>query len=349
MKNKKLLHFFKKATSLFFAICFTTTLSACTKSKDYYQKQDFLMDTVLTQRIYGDIDAENVGEQALVCAQNYEKKFSAFLENSEIFKVNENSGSSVSVSFETAELLERSLEFSKQSQNGFKVSVFPLSSIWKKAIDQAKLPAEKDIAYAVSLVDDSAVSVDTQNLSVTLKSGSSLDLGAVAKGYTVDAVRKIYKENNVTGAICSIGSSAMLLYGTKPNGSDFKIGIRDPMSQQNKNLLILSLSSCVVSTSGGYERFAEIDGNRYHHIIDTKTGYPAESDLASVTVVGQDGAYCDYLSTELFLAGFETARKTAQENNLSVILVSNDKKVFVSQSLSSKVSSLSENYERVGA
>lgn len=347
MKNKKFLILFKKMTAILCAVCLTSSLSACKQTKDYYQKQDFLMDTVLTQRIYGDVVAENVGEQVLLYVQDCEKKFSAFLENSEIYKVNKASGSKVSVSKETAELVKRSLEFSRQSQNGFKVSVFPLSRLWKTAIDESKLPEKNEVTDAIGLVDDEGVLVDTQNPSITLKSGAALDLGAVAKGYAVDGIKKIYEQNSVMGAICSLGSSAMLLYGTKPDGSDFKIGIRDPLSEQKGNLLVLSLSSCVVSTSGGYERFTEIDGKKYHHIIDTKTGYPKESDVACVTVVGQDGAYLDYLSTELFLAGFENARKIAEEKNLSIILVSNDKKVFISQSLEDKVTALSEEYQKV--
>lgn len=349
MKNKKFLTLFRKCAALILTLCIALSLSACIKTRDYYQQRDYLMDTVLTQRIYGVENAEDVGEQVLSYTQKCEKKFSAFLEGSEIYKVNGNSGNSTSVSAETIELVSRSLEFSKQSQNGFKVSVFPLSRIWKTAIDQKTLPTKDSITAALNLVDDAAISVNAQESSITLKKGAAIDLGATAKGYIAHGIKKIYEQNKVSGAICSLGSSAMLLYGTKPDGSDFKIGIRDPMSEKNTNFVILSLSSCLVSTSGGYERLVEIDGKKYHHIIDTKTGYPVDTDVVSATVVGQDGAYLDYLSTELFLAGFENAQKIANEKNLEVILVSSDRKIYISKGLENKTSSLSENYERVGA
>ena len=347
MRNKARLFFLKKIAAVFVAAALLVPASACQKNKDFFEKQDFLMDTVLTQRIYGAVDAQTVSQKVADFAKEWEKKFSAFDEKSELFKINKSSGKPVSASEETVVFLNTYLEYSKKdADDGFDISVLPLSSLWKTAIDKQKLPSESQIKSAAALVDDSKIAVDIENSTVTVPQGMGLDLGALAKGASLEKIYDIYEQNGVTGAVCSLGSSALLLYGNKPDTRDFKIGLRDPFGKPS-NLGVLSLSSCVVSTSGGYERFAEIDGKEYHHIIDPKTGYPVKSDIASVTVIGKDGALCDYLSTKLFLEGFEKAVKTAQTENISAVLVSNDKKVFVSKDMSEKFELIGTEYERI--
>lgn len=348
MKSRSLLNFFKKAAAVFCAAALILPISSCQKNKNSFEKQDFLMDTVLTQKIYGDGDFEKAANDVYSALRECEKKFSAFDEGSEIYKINQSGSKAVSATKETLEFINACLDYSKKdADDGFDISVLPLSSIWKTAISDGKLPKESDIKAAAAMVDDSKITIDMQNNTVTLPKGMGLDLGALAKGAALEKAAKIYEQNKVVGAICSLGSSAMLLYGSKPDGSSFKIGLRDPFGQA-ENLAVLSLDNCVVSTSGGYERFAEIDGKKFHHIIDPKTGYPSDSDIACVTVVGEDGLLCDYLSTKLFLEGFDNAVKIAKDSDLAVVLVSNEKKVFVSQKLNDKFELKGTEYERIG-
>ncbi len=350
MKSKKKFAFVKKAVAVFCALVLCLPLSACNTSAKAFEKQDFLMDTVLIQKIYAQKGAEQISQKVFKSLSESEKRLSAFDENSELYKINQSAGAPVSASQQTVAFIKESLELSKDgdSEDSFDISVFPLSFLWKNAISLNKLPSESEIRSAAALVDDKKIVIDTQNNTVTLPAGMGLDLGALAKGAALKDARAIYEQNNVTGAICSLGSSAMLLYGTKPDGSNFKIGLRDPFGDASEQFATISLSDCIISTSGGYERYAEIDGKKYHHIIDPKTGYPADTDVASVTVVGKDGALCDFLSTKLFMCGFDSAVRTAQQQNLSVVLVSNSKKVFISENLAESFELKGAEYERVG-
>lgn len=349
MKSKKNFAFVKKAVAVFCALLLCLPLSSCRNSVAFFEKQDFLMDTVLIQKIYAEKGAEQISQKVFKSLSESEKRLSAFDENSELYKINQSAGAPVSASGETVAFIKESLELSKgDSEDSFDISVFPLSSLWKNAISLNRLPSESEIRSAAALVDDKKIIIDTQNNTVTLPAGMGLDLGALAKGAALKDARAIFEQNNVTGAICSLGSSAMLLYGTKPDGSNFKIGLRDPFGEASEHFATISLTDCIISTSGGYERYAEIDGKKYHHIINPKTGYPVDTDVASVTVIGQDGALCDFLSTKLFMCGFDNAVRTAQQQKLSVVLVSNSKKVFISENLAESFELKGAEYERVG-
>ena len=322
-----------------------TVFCSCTKNKNTpISSQHYVMDTVLSQKIYSSAD---VSDKAYKALQDEENRLSAFKEGSEIYAINNASGKSVSVSKETFELIERSVSFAKESGYLFDVSVYPLSRLWKDAIESGKLPEKSAVSSAKALVDGNKITLDKQNLSITLPENMGLDLGAIAKGAALENVREIYEQNGVSGAICSLGNSAMLLFGNKA-GEDFKIGLRSPFKAETaQTFATLSLRDCVISTSGGYERYTEIDGKTYHHIIDTKTGYPAESDIASVTVVGSDGAFCDYMSTRLFVDGFNNAIKIIEQNNLDAVVVTNDEKVYVSKTLESRFELLDGSFERI--
>ena len=325
------------------ALIFVMTLiSSCSQNKSNpVSSQDFVMDTVLEQTVYG--GDKNTADTVLALFKADEKRLSAFIEGSEIYKINHADGKEIIISEETFKLISKSLEYSKQSDYIFDVSVYPLSKIWKDAIKQEKLPSKQAVDIAKSRVDGRKIILNKDRNSVILGKEMALDLGAVAKGAALDSAKAVYEEKGVSGAICSLGSSAMLIYGDK-NGKAFKIGLRNPFDKAS-HFAVLEISDAVISTSGGYERMFEVDNKSYHHIIDTKTGYPSKSDIASVTVVGDDGVFCDYMSTRLFLEGFEKAQKTVKEQGIEAVIVSNDKKVYASPSLKLTVSD--NSFERV--
>lgn len=321
-----------------------TAFCSCKNNNTPYSSQNYVMDTTLSQKIYSKSDISDKVYSALL---EWENTFSAFKESSQIYGVNNAGGQSVSVSKQSFDLVKKGVEYSQESEGRFDISVYPLSSLWKQAIENKNLPDNDEVSDRKSKVDFSKITLDEANLKITVPEGMGLDLGAIAKGAALDTVREIYEQNGVSGAICSLGNSAMLLYGSK-RGEDFKIGLKNPLKDaQNELFAALSLSDCVISTSGGYERYAEIEGKKYHHIIDTKTGYPAESDIASVTVVGQNGAFCDYMSTRLFVEGTERAIKTIEQNNLDAAIVTNNKKVYVSKTLESRFEITDGSFERI--
>lgn len=338
MKNKK-----TPAVMLVF-LTLLLFLCSCTKNKKTISSQDFVMDTVLTQKIYSSSD---VSDEVYSALKQEEDRLSAFKEGSEIHSINNANGKSTVVSKETFELIERSVKYAEESRYLFDVSIYPLSSIWKEAIESDKLPEESAVSAAKALVDAREIHLDKQSFSITLSENMGIDLGAIAKGAALEKAREIYKQNSVSGAICSLGNSAMLLFGKKA-GEDFKIGLKNPFENaEGKLFATLLLSDCIISTSGGYERYTEIEGKRYHHIIDTQTGYPAESDIASVTVVGSDGAFCDYMSTRLFVEGFNNAVEVIEQKKISAVIVTQDKKVYVSKTLEDKIEITDSSFERI--
>lgn len=347
MKSKRIFALLKKAAAFFCVASIMLLCFGCSASARLYEKQDYLMDTLLTQKLYGKEKSEQIAQKASDLIQKREKQFSAFESTSELYKINQSAGTAVSVSKETVAFLTSALKLSKIQGDGFDISVLPLSSLWKKAISDSKLPDADEIEKAASLVDDTKIIIDEENNTVTIPKETGIDLGALLKGAVLSDVAEIYEQNGVSGAICSLGSSAMLLYGRKPDGTAFQIGLRDPFGAAFEHFAVLSLENCVLSTSGSYERFAEINGKTYHHIIDPRTGLPADTDIASVTVVSQDGIFSDYLSTVLFMQGFEKAANTARQNGYEVVIVSRDKKVFVSDSLLNCFQLTAEGYEKV--
>ena len=163
--------------------------------------------------------------------------------------------------------------------------------------------------------------------------GMKIDLGGIAKGYTSSRIMDIYKENGISSGLVNLGGNVQAL-GTKTDGTKWKIAVQSPDDTEDY-LGILSVQDKAVITSGGYERYFEQDGVTYHHIIDPKTGYPAESGLVSVTIVSKDGTLADGLSTSLFIMGEEKAADfwRKHKDDFDAILMSDNGTLYVTEGL----------------
>lgn len=159
-----------------------------------------------------------------------------------------------------------------------------------------------------------------------------LDLGAVGKGYAGDVIAELLRENGVTSALLDIGGNIQAI-GSKTDGSDWRLGIRDPFGEGNVG--VLSVSDKAVVTSGSYERyFIGEDGKQYGHIIDPSTGYPAESGLMSAAVIAKEGKLCDALSTSLFVMGLDKAADYWRGNkNFDMILITEDGEIYITEGI----------------
>ena len=156
-----------------------------------------------------------------------------------------------------------------------------------------------------------------------MEEGMALELGAIAKGYAADEACRILREHGIEDALIDLGGNIVAL-GTK------NVGIRNPCSENNGDCLgTLQLTDCAVATSGGYERFFEQDGKKYHHIFDTSTGYPVETDILSASVISENAIDADCWSTILFSAGTKKAKEYITKYNLSAVLVDVNKNVYV--------------------
>lgn len=185
---------------------------------------------------------------------------------------------------------------------------------------------------------------------MTLGEGQRIDLGGIAKGYASDRVMEIYREYGVTSGMVSLGGNIQTL-GAKPDGTAWKIGIRDPETEKEGDsgsgaggiLLALPVENQAVITSGGYERYFEENGETYIHILDPRTGYPADSGLLSVTVVSENGMLADALSTSLYIMGAEKAAEywrahgSDSGNAFELILVDTFGKAYATEGLRDKI------------
>ena len=206
---------------------------------------------------------------------------------------------------ETLDILRRSLAWCELSDGAFDITVAPVVSLWDFSEGaQPVLPSEDALAEAVSHVDYRQIVIEGDTVRLT-DTEAGIDLGAVAKGYISDGLKDTILAHGCSSALINLGGN-VLAVGGKSEDKDFRIGIRRPFGESASDLIrVLGIRDCAVITSGTYERFFELDGVIYHHILDVNTGYPVENGLASVSILSKSGTDGDALSTACFALGPE--------------------------------------------
>lgn len=286
----------------------------------------FAMDTVMTLRLYGGGD-EALLDEAEGRVGELEALWSVTDEGSEVCALNRDG--KAALSRPTAELLDTALEMCERTDGALDISIYPVLRAWGFTTGEYAVPDDGAIAALLPLVDYTRVGRDGAYAS--LPSGMEIDLGSVAKGYTGDELSRLLKGSGVTSAMLDLGGNIQAV-GAKPDGAPWRVGIRDP--EGDGNLGVVEVTDKAVVTSGGYERYFEEDGVRYWHILDPKTGRPARSGLASVTVVGESGVLCDALSTALFVTGLDGAlAHWRQHRDFEAVFVCEDGSVTITEGL----------------
>ena len=292
-------------------------------------RQLFAMDTVMSFTAYG-----RNSDQAVDAAIKEVKRLDALLStgspDSEIARLNESGAASLSE--DAAALFERALAVYGMTGGLFDVTVYPLVKLWGFPTGEYHVPSGEELARVLPLVDASRIALSGRE--VKLGAGQQADLGGIAKGYTSARIMEIYEEYGVYSGMVSLGGNVQVLR-KKPDGSKWRVGIRDPKGGTGGLAAVLAVEDLAVVTSGGYERYFEEDGNTYIHILDPRTGYPAESDLSSVTVVSEDGTLADALSTALYIMGSEEALawwKSCGED-LELVLITEAGEMYATEGL----------------
>ena len=200
---------------------------------------------------------------------------------------------------------------------------------WGFTTGEHAVPDDETIAALLPLVDYGQIRLEGS--AAALPPGMEIDLGSVAKGYTGSALAALLQKDGVTSALLDLGGSIQTV-GAKPDGSPWRVGVRDPEGEGSVG--VVSVTDQAVVTSGGYERYFQEGGASYWHILDPETGKPARSGLVSVTVVGDDGAVCDALSTALFVMGLDDALEHwRQYQDFEAVFVSEDGSVTITAGL----------------
>lgn len=303
------------------------------------ERTEFLMSTVVEGTIY--IDDNKFGQAALSAAYNEVGRLELMLDRhrpaSEVSKINDAAGvQPVAVSATTFEVVERALEIGRLTDGSFDITVAPLLELWGFGTGDARVPTEEELTTALQFIDYTRVRLEREQLQVFLEDDKAkIDLGGIAKGFIVDRAVEILIAAGVTSASFDAGGDIRVI-GQKPDGTPWRIGVRHPR-ERRKLIARVELRDQAIVTSGDYERFFVSDGNRYHHILNPDTGFPAQG-LISVTVVASDAFTADALSTAIFVLGLERGMALVELlPNVEAILITEDVQVHVSGGLQGKV------------
>lgn len=311
-------------------------------------RQIFAMDTVMSFTAYGK-NCEEAVDAAIEEVKRLDALLSTGSPDSEVSRLN--AAGNLTVSEDTAVLFERARAVYETTGGLFDVTVYPLMELWGFPSEEYHVPSEEELAEVLPLVDASRVELaeapsedgsmeGSGKMQVKLGEGQRADLGGIAKGYTSARIMEIYEEYGVRSGMVSLGGNVQVL-NRKPDGAKWRIGIRDPEGGKEEGsdstaiAAVLSVENRAVVTSGGYERYFEENGNTYIHILDPRTGYPADGDLTSVSVVSADGTLADALSTALYIMGVKNALdywRTYGEN-FELVLMTEKGEIYVTEGL----------------
>ena len=264
--------------------------------------------TVLSLTVTGPTraDADETVSRLLAETARLERIFSYSDPDSELSRLNRTAQEgSVQVSEELFMVIERSLSVCERSGGALDIALGDLIELWHVETNEGEIPSVDEMMQngRPSFRD---IELSAEDRSVRYrKAGLKIHLGAVAKGYLCEVLRDLMKDRNCTG-ILNLGGSIQTV-GLRTDGDRWRIGVADP-DHPETSLTRFRIGEASVATSGSYQRYFEVDGVRYHHILDPKTGCPAQSGLASVTVTGPDGLLCDALSTACFVLGEDGAK-----------------------------------------
>lgn len=283
------------------ALLLLMVLTGCGLTPAAHERQFTAMDTFMFLTAYGP-----AGEAGVDRVQNdillLDRLLDVTEEDSEVYALNHRTAGTVSLSPELTALLEQALLLAHQTGGAFDPTVYPLVQAWGFTSDTRQVPEQERLDRLLTLVDHEAVRLEGNRLS--LPGEMQLDFGGIAKGWAGDRAAQLLRGEGVTSAILRLGGNIHTI-GSKPDGTPWRVGIQDP--DTGASLGVVSVIDRAVVTSGSYERYFVQDSQSFHHILDPDTGRPADTGLASVTVIGDYGTRCDALSTALFVMGPERA------------------------------------------
>lgn len=233
----------------------------------------------------------------------YNMRFSANRDDSELMQINQAAGvRPVKVHPEMFELIALGKKHSIAKNSLLNIAIGPLIKLWNIGFDNARVPDQDEIDEVLKVIDPNLIELDEENQTIYLaKAGMEIDVGAIAKGYIADRLVDYMKEQGVASGLVNLGGN-LVTVGPALNRPDYywRIGVQNPEEIRGQSSLTLKIYNQSVVTSGIYERKLTIDGQTYHHIFDQKTGYPVNSDTASITIIADQSVDCEIWTTRLF-------------------------------------------------
>ncbi|MCD7946669.1 MAG: FAD:protein FMN transferase [Oscillospiraceae bacterium] len=325
----------KKFLQGVFPLCAAAALllTACGREELSSETRANLLGTVITVSTYEPISAEDY-RAVFDIVSDIDTRMSASSADSELAAVNASSGvAPVAVSDDLYALIQEACDFASYSGGAFDPTVGAVMELWKQDGEFAVRPTDAEIEEKRPLVDYRAV-VLADGAVFLPTAGMRLDLGGIAKGYACDQALVCLRERGITSALLDFGGN-IYAAGTRPNGEPWRIGVTVPLAgESGQSVCALRVQDYAVVTSGGYQRYFTEDGTTYHHIIDPKTGYPAESGLLSVTILNPSSTQADALSTACFVLGLEDGMRLLEGLEGSEgIFITTDYTIYITSGL----------------
>lgn len=308
-----------------------------TPKEQIYESEIFAMGTLITQKATG-ANGQAAIDEVTEKIKSLERLLTFKAPEGDVYKLNENAGiKNVELDPVTVKIIQKALQVAELSGGAFDITVGPLVRCWAIETPQQHVPSKEELQKVLPLVNYQDVYVDEHSGGLK-RAGQMIDLGGIAKGYAGDVAIQIYKKYGIRSAFINLGGNVVTL-GNRPDGSPWKIGIRNPRPKENaargeQILGYVQVKDKAVSTAGNDQRFFEKDGRRYHHIFDPKTGYPANLDLLSVTLVTDSSFDSDAFDTAVFILGLEKGRNLLRRyGHIEAIFITTDKKIYVTDGL----------------
>ena len=290
--------------------------------------QHHALGTSITLQIFGARD-KSVINDSFTLIDHYEDLLTVNRDESEVMDVNHAAGKHpVQVSSGTYDLIKLAVEESRKNF-GFNALIGPVVKLWAIGFKDAHVPTDDQIKERMKLIDPFSVDLNDADQTVFLKkSGMELDLGGIAKGWIADRIKDYWMAYGVHAGIINLGGN-ILLVGDSPKraSGQWSVGVQDPKEPRGNNIASVMVPQCSAVTSGTYERYLEVDGHKYHHLIDPRTGYPVETNLAGVTTFTKYSVEAEIECKRLFFAGKPVAGWHDNPDRIGAVFVYNDEHV----------------------
>ncbi len=265
--------------------------------------------------------AEKHIDTAVSEIKRIEQLISSWDRNSQTSLINAHAGiRPVKVDKELLDLIQRAIGLSKLTDGAFDITYASMDKIWKFDGSMKSIPTETEIKASVNKVGYHNVIIDKEHSTVFLtQKGMKIGFGAVGKGYAADKAKALLMAKRVVAGIIN-ASGDMNTWGKQPDGTDWKVAITNPLNK-NTAFALLPVANKAVVTSGNYEKYVTLEGKRYTHIIDPRTGYPSKG-IVSVTMFAPKAELADALATSVFVMGVEVGlNRINQLNDVECIIV----------------------------
>ena len=290
--------------------------------------QHHALGTAITLQVFGARD-KSVINDSFTLIDHYEDLLTVNRDESEVMDVNHAAGKHpVQVSSGTYDLVKLAVEKSRENF-GFNALIGPVVKLWAIGFKNAHVPTAEQIKERMALIDPFKVDLDDADQTIFLqKEGMELDLGGIAKGWIADRIKDYWRAYGVHAGIINLGGN-ILLVGDSPKrtSGEWSVGVQDPKEPRGNNIASVMVPECSAVTSGTYERYLEVDGHKYHHLIDPRTGYPVETDLAGVTTFTKYSVEAEIECKRLFFAGKPVAGWHDDPDRIGAVFVYNDEHV----------------------